>query len=1099
MNHLRLSDDRLRLLRSLQGDTDDPGDNPKRSSQGPVSASRQQRSLWIVDQMLPADRRSTYHVPLILRFRGDLDIAVLQACLTEIVRRHQVLRTVFDVQGGIPVQVIKSPGPVPLPTRLVGRDHLDREVREEVSRDFDLSVGPLLRALLLRADEPLEHLLVVTVHHIVFDGASREVFLRELTVLYTAFLAGQPSPLPELRLQYAEYAARQHEREERGGLDDHLRYWQDALDGAPQLLDLPTDRPRPPMRSPEGSQVDFVLPRPVLTGLRNLARTQQCTLFMVLLAAFQVLLSRLSGQSDICVGAPVTTRSGGGTEALIGFFVNTLVLRGDLSDGPTFRELLERTRSRALDAFAHQDVPFELLVERLRPGRTLAHNPLYQVALVYQTLADTGLDLAGLEVEERFVSSTDTKGDLVLDVQERPDALLMAFGYRIDLYEARTIELLAARFQALLASVAADPEVAVDQVDVLLPEERESLASGHDASSRLLPRRTLAETVCAQAERTPAATAVVCDSEVVTYQELAGRARALAAALRAAGVGTDQLVGVLLPRGADAIGAFLAVLISGAGYLPLDPAVPAERLRSLIADAGPVCVVTDADIVHGMLAGLDCHVLVPDWISGAGQVAPPADVSPADVTPPAAVESLAYVVYTSGSTGRPKGVEVSHSAVMNQLAWLTTEVGIGKRDVVLARTSFAFDVAATEVWAALTCGATVCIAPDHIFGDLTALLEYARHHGVTVMWLAPSLLAQVPASARLESLRYMITGGEPLATDLAARVASQWSVPVGHQYGPTETTVTALATHYDAVAPGRTVPLGLPVWNTRAYVLDVWLRHVPAGTPGELYIGGVQVARGYRHCPAMTAERFLPDVFGPPGTRMYRTGDICRWRPDGQLEFVKRDDDQLKIRGFRVEPGEIEAALRGQPGVRQAAVLAHEYAPGDVCLVAYVLGTLPPLSPTPSQLREALATTLPDYLIPSSFVVLDSWPTLPNGKLDRRALPEPERASSAPFVGPRNPHEQLVADIWSAVLRVPAVGVDDDFFELGGHSLHATQVVALLRDRARVDVSLRTVFQFPTVSQLARFVAGKHEVSADQKIFRVDRSRYRVAPELEDN
>jgi amino acid adenylation domain-containing protein len=1079
----RITPHKLQLLRAASGAAARvPSVQPAsdQAADAVVPTSYMQRGMWFLDQLLKSSERSAYNVPVILRLRGALDVEILEECLSEIIRRHEVLRTVIVSEDGNPVQVIRPAGPCRIPVSDVSGcpdQHVETVISTEVSRVFDLAKGPLFRTLLVRRSS-IDTTLVLTFHHAVFDGYSFGVLFDELRQLYSAFSRSESSPLAQTKAQYRDYAKWQQDMEDEGLFAAQLEYWKRELGGASSLLDMPTDRPRPAVASYAGGQFEFVIPAAETSALRELARAEQATPFIVILASYQALLSRWTGQADICIGCGTAGRSRSDWDGLIGCFVNALVIRAEVSPDMTFRELVRRARTTSLAAYDNQDVPFEQLVERLRPDRTLSYNPLYQTALVWQPLASGGLSMPGIEVEELPAGPSDSKGDLVLDIAERAEDLAASLGFRQDLFEVGSVERLAARYRVLLTAVGADPDIRIGDIDLLLPGESMALTNTHHGATRPLPRRTLPTLIEANALAAPDAIAITDGQIVLTYRQLNEQANQLAHLLIATigdtergtessgggcSIAPDHVIAVALPPTPRRIITLLAILKAGAAYLALDPAQPPTRIAHMLRDASPACVITDDDHTH--LVGSAGPVLQPDHNDLARQPTTNPRTRPSP-------HNLAYVIYTSGTTSQPKPVAVEHSQVVSHLEWMTAEFSVSSNDVVLGHMSPSFDASVGEIWLSLMAGAALCVAPKEILADPVPLLKFAEQHGVTIAQIAPSLLAAIPAQAECATLRQVITGGEPLPTELARHFASRWNVSVASMYGPTETTVAVTCCHYNSLVNGHTVPLGRPVWNTQLYVLDPRMRPVIDGATGELYIGGAQVARGYRDHPGITAERFVPDFFGGAGGRLYRSGDICRWRSNGQLEHVGRLDHQIKVRGYRIEPGEIEAALTSHPSIRRALVVAREDSPGDRRLIAYmVLATdAGAASPDTFELREWLGRSLPSYMIPSAFVTIDSWPATMSGKIDRAALPRPDLVATAVYERPTTQTEELVAATWRNVLQADSIGVNDNFFDLGGHSLSAVRMFSHLASRFGRAIPVTTIFAHPTVRQLATWL-----------------------------
>ncbi|HJX27815.1 MAG TPA: amino acid adenylation domain-containing protein, partial [Thermoanaerobaculia bacterium] len=982
-------------------------------------------------------------MPMALRIEGPLDPGVLALCLGEIVRRHEALRTVFAVRDSAPLQVIRPAVPFPLPVvDLSGLPENAAEpqalalVREEAARPFDLAHGPLLRGLLLRLAKG-EHVVALTMHHIASDGWSMGILVREVTALYAALAenpAGRSSPLPELPVQYADFAVWQHSWLRGEVLENEISFWRRQLAGLPPLLELPPDRPRPVVQSYRGASLPVHLPVAFTRQVGTLARREGATLFMVLLAAFQALLSRISGQDDLAVGSPVAGRNRVETEGLIGFFVNTLVLRGNLTKEPSFRELLGRVRETALSAYMHQDVPFEKLVEELAPQRSLAHAPLFQVMFVLQNTPAEGLEIRDLRLRPVERTGTTAKFDLSLNLMEHGGELAGAIEYATGLFDAPTIDRLIGHYERLLAASLTDPRQRLADLEVLSAAERAQLLVEWNDTAWEAPALPVHRLFAEQAERTPGAVAVRTDEGSLTYGELAARVRAWAGHLGALGAGPEQVVAVCLERSADLVTALLAILASGAAYLPLDPRDPEERRAQTLEDARPLLLLTRRALATGFTAG-----------SGAVRtlcVEDLEDLRGADAAAPVgSAGSLAYVLYTSGSTGRPKGVAVDHAALSGYLGWITGVLeGAGVRWLPLL-SSVTFDASLKQLFVPLLWGATVRVVSEDTLLRPARLLEIldeapgAGCNTVPAVW--ESLLGAVERgeAAAPVSLCALFLGGERLPEELVARTRRLLpGVALHNLYGPTEATANAAWARLDET--GRPV-LGRPVGGARIVLVDRHLHPVPLGAAGELCIGGAGVARGYRGRPEQTAERFVPDPFGGvSGSRLYRTGDLARQGPDGTLHFLGRIDHQVKIRGFRIELGEIEAELVALAGVRQAVVVAREGR-----LVAYVVGTA-----TAEELRRSLRERLAEYMVPTIFVALAALPLTPSGKVDRKALPDPGRQSAAEsYLAPRTPVEEVVAGIWAEVLGLERIGADGHFFELGGHSLLATRVASRLR------------------------------------------------------
>jgi amino acid adenylation domain-containing protein len=1051
---------------------------PPRTGTGPLPLSFPQQRLWFLEQLEPG--RPFYHIGVPVRLRGRLDRGALARALSEIVRRHEALRTGFVLVDGEPRQTVRPPFEVEIPLDEcagIPHDALLERIRAELEAPFDLERDPLVRARLLRLGDE-EHVLAATLHHVISDGWSMGVFIRELTVLYEAFVEGRPSPLPDLPLQYGDFAVWQRGRLGGEVLEKQLAYWREQLRGLP-TIELPTDFPRPPVQSHRGAGLWFRLPAETSARLRALATAEGATLFMLLLAAWQTLLLRYTGQDDLVVGTPIANRTRKEIEPLIGFFVNTLVLRGDLSGDPPFRELLRRVRETTLGAYAHQDLPFERLVEELQPERDLSRNPLFQVLFALQNAPEEHLELAGLKLTWQWVDSTTAKFDLMLWTHEEQGEIVLLLEYATDLFRASTVERMRDHLAALLDGILAAPDAPLSALPLLAPAERRRILGDWNDTARELPPATLHGLFEAQAARAPERVALEFAGGRWSYAELDRRASALAAALAARGVGPETRVALCLERGPEMVAALLAVLKAGGAYVPLDPAYPADRIAYVLSDSGARVLLTQERLVEAMpsFGGEVMCVEDVDDVAVAGCSLFPVALHAARAPVEPCSLSLAYAIYTSGSTGRPKGVMVTHGAAVNFLHAVRERPGISPDDALLAVTTLAFDIALLELLLPLSVGARVVLADRETAADPVALADLLAASGATVMQATPATWKMLVFAGWEgdRSLR-VLSGGEALPGAIVDLLRER-SAAVWNLYGPTETTVWS--TLHPVTGSEPVVPIGAPIANTRAYVLDAAFQPVPAGVPGGLYLAGAGVARGYLGRPELTAERFLPEPFGgEPGARMYRTGDRARWREDGVLEFLGRDDHQVKVRGFRIELGEVESALAAHPGVREAAVAALDDGTGEARLVAYVVeeDRMPEDAP---ELRAWLRDRLPDYMVPSLFVALDALPRTANGKTDRAALPAPEGGRAgveAEYVEPRTAVEEALAAIWAETLHVDRVGVHDNFFELGGHSILATQAVVATRSTLQAEVPVRVLFEHPTVAELAAAIVARDPV-----------------------
>ncbi len=1040
---------------------------PRRSAQGPCPLSFAQQRLWFLQQLEPDS--CAYNTPKALRMSGVLDVDALQRTLDAIVDRHEALRTNFIAPDGTPLQVVTEARSVELPVIDLGtlpeperETEMRRRIEAESRRPFDLSRDLKLRAALLRLGA-MDHVLLLTIHHVASDGWSIRVLVRELAAFYEAFAVGRPPSLLPLPIQYADYAVWQREWLQGPVLEIQLAYWRRRLDGPPSRRDLPTDRPRPVIQTFEGAHQTMLLPARLAERLMALSRAEGVTPFMTLLAAFQTLLSRYTGQDDIVVGSPIAGRTRVETEGLIGFFVNTLTLRADLSGDPTFLELLRRTRDVALGAYAHQDVPFERLVEELQPERDTSRSPIFQVMFAFQNTPPSALRLSGLSVTSLEVETGTAKFDLTLYVDGDAEGLRATLEYNSDLFETGTISRMLGHLRTLLEGIVADPGRRLSALPLLTEGERRRLLVDWNDTAAEYPRDACIHHLFeAQAQRTPNAVAVVFNESSLTYEELNQRANRIAHHLRALGIGPEGLVGICVQRSLDMLTGLLGILKAGAAYVPLDPAYPRERLGFIMEDARPAVLLTQRPLLGSFpqhAARVAC--LDSDW----GPIAAESEENPASGVGP---EDLAYVIYTSGSTGRPKGVQIPHRAVVNFLTAMREKPGITAEDRLLAVTTLTFDIAGLELFLPLTAGARVVIASQDVVVDGTLLHHLLVSTGATVMQATPAtwrlLLAAGWSGTR--DLK-ILCGGEALSRDLADELLPRCSA-LWNLYGPTETTIWSTIRRIGS--KNGPVPIGRPIANTQVYLLDRSMQPIPVGVAGELYIGGDGVARGYLGRPELSAQKFLSDPFrAESGARLYRTGDIARYLPDGHLEYLGRLDDQVKVRGFRIEPGEIESVLAQHPTVRESVVVPREDTPGDQQLVAYVV-PWPECTPVVAELREFLKQKLPGYMVPSHFVTLERLPLSPNGKVDRRALLAPARAEedrAGESGAPRNPIERQLARIWEQVLGVQPIGVRQSFFDLGGHSLLGVRLFAQIEKVFGCRLPLATLFTAPTIAELA--------------------------------
>jgi len=1046
---------------------------PKRAPNGPAPLSFAQERLWFLHEATP--ELTAYNIPRVYRLRGELNVAALQRALYFLVERHETLRTIYRFEGGDPVQIVAPPQGLSLPLTSLenmpaaGRDaECDRIANAERARPFDLGSETALRARLIRL-APCDHVLLMVVHHIAMDDQSRGVFARELAALYSAFAAGRPSPLSPLPIQYADFAVWQRQWLQGEEIAKRVAHWKAQLEGASALLTLPADRPRPATLSFRGRRYLRLVPPELAQAVRDLGARERATMFMTLLAAFKILLHRFTSQDDLVVGAPVANRDLPEIEPLIGFFSNTLALRTSLAGDPSFCEVLSRVRQTALDAYDHHDLPFEKLVAELKPERNLSHSPLFQIMFVHRNASADTPALAGLETEVVEVEPGTSKFDLQLAATEDPQGLRLAWDYSTDLFDPATIERAHSHFLTLLKGIVANPGLPISRLPLLSEEERRLIVTGWNRTETpFRPDRCLHELIEEQVDRTPDATAVSFEGIGISYRELEARANRLANLLRQRGCGPDKLVGVAMERSIEMVVALLGTLKAGAAYVPIDPALPLERQRLMIEETrtpvlltqnhlGPHLPPTDAEII----------CLDSDWPRiecESGQR------SSSGCQP----HHLAYVIYTSGSTGKPKGAMLEHRGVVNRLLWMQEAYRLTPAGRVLQKTPYSFDVSVWEFFWPLMTGARLVMAKPDGHQDAAYLVRTILAEGITTLHFVPSMLEiflHEPGLDRCRSVRQVFCSGEALSTELEKAFFARMTAALHNLYGPTEASVDVT---YFECRPGSAraaVPIGRPVANTQIYILDRSLQPVPIGVPGELHIGGVQVARGYLGRPELTAEKFIRDPFSDdPEARLYKTGDLARFLADGQIEYLGRLDHQVKIRGFRIELGEIEAALNACPGVREAVVIAR-----DNRLIAYALAA-PGAAPTTSGLHRFLKRRLPEYMIPAAFVTLEAFPLTSSGKVDRSKLPAPPQERpllAGGYVAPGSPVEETLAVIWRATFRLDRVGVHDDFFELGGNSLLSAQLTWRLREAFRLQVPMRKLFECPTISELAAYITAE--------------------------
>lgn len=1033
----------------------------------PLKLSFAQQRLWFLDQLEPDS--PFYNIPSAFRLQGKLDLGAFEKTLEYLIVRHESLRTVFRTEGGEPFQVILENPDFELNQIDLGEiDAAYREqqamklIEQDARQPFNLSDGPLFRVSLLQmaADD---FIVVFTMHHIISDGWSIGVLVREVAEVYDAFSQNQAPQLPALPIQYADFAAWQRNWLQGAVLEAQLNYWKNQLADAPPLLEMPTDFPRPAVQSFNGATESRQISPEIVLALDRIGQENGATQFMTLLAAFQTLLYRYSGQADICVGTPIANRNRAETEGLIGFFVNTLVMRTHLVGDATFAELLASVRETALGAYAHQDVPFEMLVESLKPERNLSHTPLFQVMLVLQNLPMQGMELNQVRLSTLEAKNNTANFDLTLGLVSGTDGMDATLEYNTDLFRAETIRGMLERFSTLLTEIAQSPEKKISEYSLLSSEEVEKVTRTWNQTTIDYPDDKLAsELFEAQVAATPRSIALVFESQKLTYSELNARANQLAHFLQKQGVGSESIVGVCVEKSIEMVVGLLGVLKAGGAYLPMDPNYPKERLDYMIQDSGTRVILTQ-DHLLGVLPKNDAKTICLDsqWDLIRNESGENLEIHMDPM-------NLAYVIYTSGSTGRPKGVMLRHQGLCNLTQAQIKDFRVTPESRVLQFASFSFDASVSEVFMALHCGATLYLARPESMLPGPDLLRLLEDEEITTVTLPPSVLAVLP-DHKLSGVRTIVSAGERCSWEIAKR----WSRGRRflNAYGPTENTVCASSYHVEVEEKGATAPIGIPMENVRLYILDEFMNLVPPGVPGELHIGGVGLARGYLNRPDLTATKFIPNPFNDqPGERLYRTGDLVRHLPDGNIEFLGRIDHQIKIRGFRIELEEIEKVLEQHPKIQDVLVLVREHAAGDARLLAYLIPKADE-NPEVPEIQEHLREKLPEYMIPSALILLESFPLTPNGKIDRNALPAPDyggSSSRAAYVAPRDSVELKLTQLWEQILGVGKIGVKDNFFELGGHSLLAVRLMAKIEQEFDKSIQLVTLFQEPTIEHLAR-------------------------------
>ena len=1024
-----------------------------------------QRRMWFLDQWQPGN--PAYVIPLAWRARGVIDPDALRTALGTVVARHGALRTSFPADGGTPVQRVHATAKpevdvVALDAGPEGEAVLAHRLRTACRDPFDLATGPLLRATVFHLGTD-ESVLFLAVHHIVSDGWSSNLLIAEVAEAYTAARRGRPAQLADLRAQYADYAVWQRRSLTPEVLADHLEYWEQNLKGAPTVLELPADHPRPPVQSFEGGLHTFAVPAASAARFRALCADNDVTVFMGLLTVFAVLLRRHTGQQDMLVGTPVANRTRTEVESLVGLFVNTLVLRLDCTGDPSFSTLLDRVRRTALEGYGRQDTPFEHVVDHIKPPRDPARNPLVQVLFAMQYRETDRPELDGLPLEPHEFDSSTTTCDLVLNMRETNEGIDGMVEYNATLFTHERMGRMFEQFVTLLDAATAAPQTSVAELRLLPDAERELVLHTWNSTEVARTDATIPDLFAEQVAALPDAVAVVSGDRRMTYRELDERSSQLAHHLAARGIGADRLVGVFLHRSCELMVALLGILKAGGAYVPLDPGYPADRLAFMVTDSGADLVLTTSDLADRVPDVPVPFVHLDELRLDALPITPPGQAP--------GIEDLAYTIYTSGSTGRPKGVQIPHRGIVNHLLWLQETFALTAEDRLLQKTSICFDVSVWELFWPIVAGSTLVFARPDGHRDPRYLAELLHRERISVGYFVPSMLRSfldVADLSALAGLRLLFCGGEALPVDLQNRILAETGLRLVNIYGPTETSVDVTSW---TCLPGwtrPTVPIGGPVANTELYVLDPLGNPQPVGVPGELFVGGVQLARGYGGRPELTAERFVHDPFGTrPGGRLYRTGDLVRWLPDGTLEFLGRNDDQVKLRGLRIELGEIETCLASHDAVGACSVAIHEPAPGDQRLVAYVVPSPGEEIPPVQAFRSYLAMSLPDYMVPSYFVTLPELPLTANGKTDRKALPAPVLQTSADTVVAQDSLQEAISRIWGEVLGLKTVGIHDGFFDLGGHSLLLVRVQTKINELLDKDIDLVDLFRFPTIASLA--------------------------------
>ncbi len=1029
-----------------------------------------QQQVWLHAQMAPGV--PLYNEVLILERTGSLDREALKQSFQEISRRHEILRTVFPaVNGSLVPKVVESQRVelsfAELNNSLDGQSATEvvRIAAEEARRPFNVAKDPLMRGLLLSLSQE-HHVLVITVHTLVADEWSLNVIAHELGVLYQGYAAGKPSPLSELPIQYGDYAAWQRNWFDADVAEQHTAYWKKRLTGIPAVLELPTDRPRPPVQGFHGARESVALPEGLSESLKELSEREDITLFVTLLAAFQTLLSRYTRESDIVVGAVAPGRDEVGTENLIGLFAHTVIMRSDVEADPKIREMLRQVQDQSRRDLEYKSMPFDRLVGELQPERDASRNPLFQV--LFSLTPSTSVSELGWEASNFEVDCGAAKVDLQLQVVDKPEGMVAYFTYNSDMFDAAAVRRMAGNFVTLLAGIVSNPDQRLSRLPLLTEGEKHQLLVEWNNTAADYPRNIpLNQLIEEQVKRTPAATALIYGSERLSYRELNSRANQLAHKLKKLGVGPDVLVAVCAERSTEMVLALVAVVKAGGAYVPLDPDYPRERLEKMLEDSkAPVVLIQDHLLDRFSHGGVQVFRFDSDWPTLQEEST---ENLPAEVNG----KNLAYVIYTSGSTGQPKGVPNVHEGIVNRLLWMQDMYRIGPTDRVLQKTPYSFDVSVWEFFWPLMTGAALVVARPNGHKDPAYLTNVIAEQQITTIHFVPSMLSiflEAEGLERCRALRRVFASGEALPYDLQQRFFEKLGAELHNLYGPTEAAVDVTYWACQPDSKETVVPIGKPIANTQIYVLDASLQPVPIGVAGELHIGGIGLARGYLNRPELSAEKFITDPYGrEPGARLYKTGDLARFRPDGNVEYLGRIDHQIKLRGFRIELGEIEALLSECPEVRDAAVIVREDVPGNKHLVAYLVPVAGKKLEV-DELRSRLKQKVPEFMVPSRFVVLEKFPMTTSGKVNRRALAALDQEDLAPkttFVAAKDAIELQLRQIWEAVLGVRPIGARHNFFELGGHSLVAVKLMNRIEQAFGKNLPIATLLQAPTIEQLA--------------------------------